>query len=121
MKTYRVNDGNNIIEQANIELALNKIAVRFNIHISNEQLDWYNANITTINPLAKYFVTYFYQNFFGESSFIDLLDRRTTIKLMLIMKFFLELKGFKIIPNDLMTNLKTLRSIMRLWLISSLI
>ena len=99
MKTYRVNDGNNIIEQANIELALNKIAVRFNIHISNEQLDWYNANITTINPLAKYFVTYFYQNFFGESSFIDLLDRRTTIKLMLIMKFFLELKGFKIIPQ----------------------
>jgi hypothetical protein len=99
MKTYRVNDGNNIIEQANIELALNKITVRFNIDITEEQLIWYNEHISTINPLAKYFVTYFYQNFFGESSFIDLLDRRTTIKLMLIMKFFLELKGFKIIPQ----------------------
>lgn len=99
MKTYRVNDGNNIIEQANIELALSKIDIRFNASITNEQIDWYNENITTINPLAKYFVTYFYQKFFGESSFIDLLDRRTTIKLMLIMKFFLELKGFRIIPH----------------------
>ena len=99
MKTYRVNDGNNIIENANIELALSKIDVRFNIKIPNEQLDWYNANIGIINPLAKYFITYFYQNFFGESSFIDLLDRRTTIKLILIMKFFLELKGFHIIPQ----------------------
>ena len=99
MKTYRVNDGNNIIENANIELALNKIDVRFNIKIPNEQLDWYNQNIGIINPLAKYFITYFYQKFFGESSFIDLLDRRTTIKLILIMKFFLELKGFKIIPQ----------------------
>lgn len=99
MKTYRVNDGNNIIENANIELALNKIGVRFNIEIPNEQLDWYNEHITTINPLAKYFITYFYQKFFGESSFIDLLDRRTTIKLILIMKFFLELRGFKIIPQ----------------------
>jgi hypothetical protein len=99
MKTYRVNDGNNIIENANIELALNRIDTRFNIKISNEQLDWYNEHIGIINPLAKYFVTYFYQNFFGESSFIDLLDRRTTIKLILIMKFFLELKGFKIIPQ----------------------
>lgn len=106
MKTYRVNDGNNIIENANIELALNKIDVRFNSilsvankEITNERLDWYNEHIGIINPLAKYFITYFYQKFFGESSFIDLLDRRTTIKLILIMKFFLELKGFKIIPQ----------------------
>lgn len=106
MKTYRVNDGNNIIESANIELALNRIDVRFNsiltaaeTGITDERLDWYNEHIGTINPLAKYFITYFYQKFFGESAFIDLLNRRTTIKLILIMKFFLELKSFKIIPQ----------------------
>lgn len=101
MKTYRVNDINNIIESANIDDALSKINIQFSMPIPDKTIEFYQDNIKTINPLAKYFMTAFYQKFFHESTFVDLIDKRTSVRLLVIMKIFLTLKGFIIIPQIL--------------------
>ena len=98
MSMYRNNESNPIITKANSEKVMENIRRNFNIHISDEEFEFYYENLK-LNSLIQRLLHMFYSNFFHDTTAINLLTRTETVYLTIILKKFLQLKGMVLMPQ----------------------
>ena len=98
MSIYRIDESNQIINDVNNELVLKQIYERFEFDIPQEELDFYYEHCK-INNLMQYFLHTFYSGFFHSSTAIQTITRRDTIKLLVILKKYLQAARMVILPQ----------------------
>ena len=98
MKRYYHNELHALITELNTDNVLKTIGRRFNVKISQEEFDFYFNNVVP-NAISTKFLSAFYARFFKDASAIDSIDRRNVIRLLVIMKKFLQMKGMVFIPQ----------------------
>ena len=98
MSIYRIDESNQIINDVNNEMVLKQIYERFEFDIPQEELDFYYENCK-INNLMQYFLHTFYSGFFHSSTAIQTITRRDTIKLLVILKKYLQAARMVILPQ----------------------
>lgn len=98
MSMYRNNESNPIITKANAEKVLENIRRDFNVHITDEEFEFYMENVH-LNPLIQRLLHMFYSNFFHDTTAINLIPRKDVIYLTVVLKKFLQYKGMVLIPQ----------------------
>ena len=98
MSIYRRNESNPIITKASSEKVMKNIRRNFNIHISDDEFDFYMENIN-LNSLIQRMLHMFYSNFFHDTTAINLLTKKDTVYLTIILKKFLQCKGMTLLPQ----------------------
>ena len=98
MSIYRIDESNQMINDVNNELVLKQIYDRFDFDISEDELEFYYTHCK-INNLMQYFLHTFYSGFFHSSTAIQTITRRDTIKLLVILKKYLQASNMVILPQ----------------------
>lgn len=98
MSIYRIDESNQIVNEVNIDKVLKSIYDRFQVGITDEELQFYIDNCK-INNLTQHFINAFYSPFFESSTAIDSIPRKDAIHLMLILKKFLQYHHMVILPQ----------------------
>lgn len=98
MSIYRIDESNQMINDVNNELVLKQIYNRFDFDISEDELEFYYTHCK-INNLMQYFLHTFYSGFFHSSTAIQTITRRDTIKLLVILKKYLQASNMVILPQ----------------------
>lgn len=99
-RAYRVNDTTSNIENANIEKCMSDIRYIFRtLDIGDDEFKFYSDNIPRLNSLSRFFLSAFYKKYFRETVFVDIIGRDEAIYLTVVMKHYLQLKGFIVIPQ----------------------
>ena len=98
MSVYRIDESNAIISEVNNEKVVKKIRKKFNIPISEEELDFYRNNVR-ISRVSKLFLESFYAKFFHDPNAALNINDEITLELLIYMKKYLQLRGMEIIPQ----------------------
>lgn len=98
MSIYRIDESNQMINDVNNELVLKQIYDRFAFDIPNDELEFYYTHCK-INNLMQYFLHTFYSGFFHSSTAIQTISRRDTIKLLVILKKYLQASNMVLLPQ----------------------
>ena len=98
MSIYRIDESNQIINDVNNELVLRQIYERFQFDIPQEEYDFYYEHIK-LNNLMQYFLHTFYSGFFCSSTAIQTISRKDTIRLLIILKKYLQAARMVILPQ----------------------
>lgn len=98
MSIYRIDESNQMINDVNNELVLKKIYDRFAFDIPDDELEFYYTHCK-INNLMQYFLHTFYSGFFHSSTAIQTISRRDTIKLLVILKKYLQASNMVLLPQ----------------------
>jgi len=97
MLSYRLDESNVLLSEANAERAFYMINNMINVNISDEEYDFYRDNCN-LNYLTERFMHSFYSKYFDDTNAIYSLSRSDTIRLLILMKKFLIAHGMKILP-----------------------
>jgi hypothetical protein len=106
MSVYRIDESNTMISDANINTVIKDIEEKFNINISEEEFLFYYNNIK-LNNNIQFLLQLFYSRFFKDSYAVMGLTKKDTIKLIIYMKKYLQLKNMIILPHILTSKIKT--------------
>lgn len=99
MSIYRIDESNQLINDVNNRNVIREIVKRFNIgEITPEEFDFYKTHCK-INSMTQMLLHAFYSRFFCNSTAIYSLTIDETIKLMIIMKKYLCLRGMTLLPQ----------------------
>lgn len=98
MSIYRIDESNQMINDVNSELVLKQIYDRFDFDIPDDELEFYYTHCK-INNLMQYFLHTFYSGFFHSSTAIQTISRRDTIKLLVILKKYLQASNMVLLPQ----------------------
>ena len=98
MSIYRIDESNQMINDVNNELVLKQIYDRFSFDIPDDELEFYYTHCK-INNLMQYFLHTFYSGFFHSSTAIQTISRRDTIKLLVILKKYLQASNMVLLPQ----------------------
>lgn len=98
MEVYRVDESNALISETNVDKVMKRIEENFHINISDEEFFFYLRNVK-ISSVTQMFLHSFYSKFFHDTNAIYSLNLMTTIKLLIYMKKYLQLKGMVILPQ----------------------
>lgn len=98
MSIYRIDESNQMINDVNNELVLKQIYDRFDFDIPDDELEFYYTHCK-INNLMQYFLHTFYSGFFHSSTAIQTISRRDTIKLLVILKKYLQASNMVLLPQ----------------------
>lgn len=98
MSVYRIDESNAIINEVNSSKVLNMIRKKFNVPITEEEIDFYNKNVK-ISSVTKLFLESFYSKFFHDANATLNVNRRITIELLIYMKKYLQIRGLTLIPQ----------------------
>lgn len=98
MSIYRIDESNPLVNDVNNRRVLDDIYERFGIEITEEEFNFYRTNCT-INSLTQKLLHAFYSNRFKNSNAIYTITKEDTIKLLIIMKKYLQLMGMSIMPQ----------------------
>jgi len=98
MTVYRIDESNQLINEANIKKVIKKIEENFNIKISDDEFQFYLKNVKR-SAVTQLFLHCFYSKFFHDSYAIYNLNDIAAIKLLIYMKKYLQLRGMVILPQ----------------------
>lgn len=105
MSVYRIDESNAMINNVNSKKVMQSIQERFNIKISKEEFQFYYDNCV-INSITQFLLHSFYAPKFKNTYAIYAINRADTIKLIIYMKKFLQLKGMTILPQIVTARVK---------------
>ena len=105
MKNYHLDESNVIISEVNTAKVLKDIDKKFNIDVPEEEINFYLKNMR-ITPVTKLFLESFYYKYFHDSNATLSTDLDTTIKLIIYMKKYLQLRGLTLIPQLITAKVK---------------
>jgi hypothetical protein len=105
MSTYRIDESNMLINEVNNQQALEDIYQRFKVKITDEEFNFYYDNCK-FNPLTQLFLHSFYSRFFKNTNAIYSINKKETVKLLIILKKYLQLKGMSLLPQICTANVK---------------
>jgi len=98
MSVYRVDESDALINEVNAVKVMKSIEEGFHITLSEEEVKFYYDNIK-ISSITQLFLHSFYSKFFHDTNAIYNLNKISTVKLLIYMKKFLQLRGMVIIPQ----------------------
>jgi len=98
MMVYMIDESNALINEVNSERVLKSIRKKFNIHISDEEREFYDKRLK-ISPVTKFFIESFYNRYFHEPNAIINMERDVIIELVIYMKRYLQYKGMILLPQ----------------------
>lgn len=98
MSIYRIDESNQMINDVNNELVLKQIYERFAFDIPDDEMEFYYTHCK-INNLMQYFLHTFYSGFFHSSTAIQTISRRDTIRLLVILKKYLQASNMVLLPQ----------------------
>lgn len=98
MSIYRLDETNPLISDINRKEVLRTIDKNFNINISDDEFDFYYDNIKK-SQITDFFLSTFYTRFFKDPYATENLNDEDSIRLLIYMKKYLQLKGLVIIPQ----------------------
>ena len=98
MSIYRLDETNPLISDVNRREVIEKLDKNFNISISEDEYNFYYDNIRK-SEITSFFLSTFYTRFFKDNYAVENLSEDDTIKLIIYMKKYLQLKGLVIIPQ----------------------
>lgn len=98
MSVYKIDESNVMIDGVNNKKIVKKIEDDFNINISDDEFNFYMDNIK-INSITESLVHSFYSRRFKDTNAIYGLTRAQTVKLIIYMKKYLQLRGMVILPQ----------------------
>lgn len=98
MSIYRIDETNSILTKANSMKVLERIRRDFNIHIDQDEFDFYNENVK-LNEISQKLLHMFYSNLFHDSTAIILIPRDDIIFLLITLKKYLQMKGMVLLPQ----------------------
>lgn len=98
MQISRVDESNQLINETNTKQVMEEIADRFRIEISDEEFEFYFANMR-FNSLTQTMLHAFFSKYFNDTNAIRLLDKKHAVQLAVYMKKFLQYRGMIILPQ----------------------
>jgi hypothetical protein len=105
MSVYRIDESNAMINDVNVKKVISSIDERFNIEIHDDEFRFYFDNIK-INPITQMFLHAFYSRYFKNSYAIYNLNKNETIKLLIYMKKYFQLRDMNIIAQIITSKIK---------------
>jgi len=97
MASYRIDESNVLISEANAERAFYMINRLINVDITDEEYEFYKENCG-LNYLTEKFMHSFYSKYFDDTNAIYSISREDTIRLLILMKKFLIAHGMQVLP-----------------------
>lgn len=92
MNANKIDESIIILSQINIKKTIKTIKKRMNIELSKDEVNYYMRN-TRVSSIAKTLVFDYYAKFFGGYRDLNMLNLRLYMKLMILLKKELELRG----------------------------
>lgn len=105
MSISRVDESNQLVNETNTEYVMNDIRTRFNIPVTQEEIDFYNGRMR-FNSLSQSLLHTFFSKYFYDSNAIRLLDRPLAVELSIYLKKYLQLRGMIILPQILTARVR---------------
>lgn len=106
MRIYQIDESNMIVSEVNTEDVIERIERDFQVGITKEEFDFYFDKVQ-INQVTQTLINSFYSNFFNNASTTFSLSRTDKIKLIIILKKYLQLKGMVILPQICTATMKS--------------
>ena len=106
INTAKIDEGEIVISQCNIDSTIKKIIKTENIKISKNEFAFYEKDFV-INKLQQNFIFNFFSRYFGSTETLFYCNRDQYILLLLIMKKILLNKSFELIPNIVTAKIDT--------------
>lgn len=85
MNLSKIDEGIVTMAEINIPITMDYIRRNIDVEVTNEEIDYYMKNLSYDKLITKLVFCYF-AKYFGNSRDLNLLDRRRTIELLLILK-----------------------------------
>lgn len=98
MSTYRLDESNLVINAANTRSVLNELDRIYNIPVTEEEAKFYMKHCK-LNEITEFLLHSFYSSIFHDSYAIYNISRKETIRLLIIMKKYLQLRGMILLPQ----------------------
>ncbi len=97
MASYRIDESNVLLSEANAERAFYMIHNMINVDVTDEEYDFYKENCA-LNYLTERFMHSFYSKYFDDTNAIYTLSKSDSIVLLILMKKFLIAHGMRVLP-----------------------
>lgn len=98
MQISRVDESNQLINEVNTAQVMDEIRARFNIEVSQEEIDFYFEHMR-FNSLTQALLHAFFSKYFHDTNAIRLLEPRYAVELAVYMKKYFQLRGMVILPQ----------------------
>lgn len=98
MQMYRIDESSSIINDVNNEEVANSILDRFGALVTDEEYQFYLENIQ-LNELMQMLLHQFYSGYFHNSQAIWTISKELSIKLIIILKKYLQHTGMIFLPQ----------------------
>jgi hypothetical protein len=105
MSIYRIDESNAMINDVNAKKVIHTIEEKFNIEIPDDEFKFYYNNIK-INTITQLFLHAFYSRYFKNSYAIYNLNKIETIRLLIYMKKYFQLRGMNLIAQVITARVK---------------
>ena len=92
MNSIKIDENIVLLSKINIKKTVKILKKRMNIELPKKEIEYYMKNFK-VNPISKKLVFYYYSKYFGGYRDLNMINLRLFIKLMLLMKKELELRG----------------------------
>ena len=98
MQISRIDESNQLINEVNTARVMEDIRQRFNIEVSQEEIDFYFEHMK-FNSLTQMLLHAFFSKYFNDTNAIRLLEARYAVELAIYMKKYFQLRGMIIFPQ----------------------
>lgn len=98
MQISRIDESNQLINEVNTARVMDDIRQRFNIEVSQEEIDFYFEHMK-FNSLTQMLLHAFFSKYFNDTNAIRLLEARYAVELAIYMKKYFQLRGMIIFPQ----------------------
>ncbi len=98
MQMYRIDESTSMINDVNNAKVVDMIQQRFKVDITPEEFKFYFDNLN-INNVTQMLLHAFYSGYFHNSQAIYTISKEDSIRLLVIMKKYLEATGMTILPQ----------------------
>lgn len=105
MQISRVDESNQLVNEANTIQVMEQIRKRFRIDVTDEEIDYYYEHMH-FNSLTQGLLHAFFSKYFHDTNAIRLLEKRYSVELAIYMKKYLQLRGMVILPQICTASVK---------------
>lgn len=92
MNATKIDENIILLSKINIKKTIKRIKKRMNIELTKEEVNYYMNNYK-VNMISKKLVFYYYSKYFGGYRDLNMLNLRLFVKLMILLKKELRLRG----------------------------
>lgn len=105
MNTAKIDESQVVLSKINIKTTMKRLQKKYNVHISDDELNFYKNNVPIIQFQTKLVYYYFAKEFGGYRDLL-LLNKTKYIKLLITLKKVLIYRGYEYLPQILTSKVQ---------------